>query len=219
LFVWMQNSIFSVLQRCPIPRRPCARPPTRRHPAVNRVQSPPLEALSPSTTSRAVGGAAPSHVSQPHLPLPHPPLHNSSRCRGGGTSLSFSCNQGMLRRHRVGGRACAQYGLLCHGCGGANKEDLDRSCLCRRLRCRSLHRAAGRPTHQGKRVAGWQRASGRRGPAVRHDVGRVKLPCTADGERERRATAPDSAEQRRQTKIAHPSSGATLNYAGPPVVR
>jgi hypothetical protein len=131
--------------------------------------------------------------------LPHPmyrdrtslflilPLHNSSRCRGGGTSLSFSCNQGMMRRHGVGGRACAQYGLLCHGCGGANKEDLDRSCVCRQLRCRSLCRAAGRHTHQGKRVAGWQRASGRRGPAVRHDVGRVKLPCTTDGEREQRA--------------------------------
>jgi hypothetical protein len=73
LFVWMQNSIFSVLQRCPIPRRLCARPPARRHPAVNRVQSPPLEALSPSTTSRAAGGAAPSRVSRPHLPFPHPP--------------------------------------------------------------------------------------------------------------------------------------------------
>jgi hypothetical protein len=219
LFVWMQNSIFFCSPEMPdSPSSVCAAtcaPPSDSQPRVE------------STT----GGAIPIHYitrSRRRCPIPciataplFPilPLHNSSRCRGGGTSLSFSRNQGMLRRHGVGGRACAQYGLLCDGCGGANKEDLNRSCLCCQLHCRSLHRAAGRPTHQGKRVAGWQRARGHRGPAVRHDVGRVKLPCTTDGERERRATAPDSTGQRRETEIAHPSSGATLNYAGPPAVR
>jgi hypothetical protein len=126
LFVWM-IPFFSVLQRCPIPRRPCARPLRA--------------AIRQSTTCRVHHWRHyphPLHHAQ-SAALPHPvyrdctslfpilPLHNSSRCRGGGTSLSFSRNQGMLRRHGVGGRSCTQYGLLCHRCGGANKEDLDRS--------------------------------------------------------------------------------------------